>query len=503
MNILLMAMPDVSPGYMPSLAMTPNLALQSIAGNLDKRHNVKTADLVLKRKKVKHAIIEALKKTNPGVVGLSAMTFQYDTAVEIAAFIKDLDARIKIALGGYHATLLYEEIARSSDGEYFDLIFRGESDLSFNEAIDKLERGEDLQTVPGLSFKREGKFIHNKERGIEDLSRLKLPARDARLWGGYNVAGVPLGLIEFSRGCLMACNFCNIRSMYGKTFRAYDTQRVMKDIENAKKMGTRLLFFTDDNITTDIHRLGRLCDEIIKSGHDDMIYFTQASAMGIASSEQLVEKMARAGFKYVFLGIENASKDNLKTLKKGDIVSHSEQAVKYLKKNGFLVAGGIIIGSPDDDYQRIKETYQFADRLGVDFAGVQSLVPYPKTGIREELMAAGLITNIDNYKAYNGGLANVKTKYLSDRELSLIKYTFTKKYFKTRKLNALKALMKNRRQALKILKARILKILFTYLISHFHSKIKHLFLDEEQVFHRYIRGQENLNQFRIHPVRKN
>jgi len=100
MNILLIAMPDVSPGYPTILVKPPNLALQSIAGNLDKRHNVKIADLVLKRKNVKKAIIEAINRMNPEIVGLSAMTFQYFTAAKIASFIKKLNPNIKIALGG-------------------------------------------------------------------------------------------------------------------------------------------------------------------------------------------------------------------------------------------------------------------------------------------------------------------------------------------------------------------------------------------------------------------
>lgn len=497
MNILLMGMPDVSPGYLPNLGRASNLSLQSLAGNLDKRHNVKIADLVLKRQKVKRAIMQALNKVRPDVIGLTAMTFQYDTAAKIASFIKDLSPGIKIALGGYHATLVYDEIAESKEGEYFDFIFRGESDLSFNEAINKLENGEDLGTVAGLSFKRNGKFIHNKKRELENLDRIKLPARNVKLWGGYNLVGIPFDTIEFSRGCLMSCNFCNIRSMYGKTFRTYDTQRVIKDIENARRSGTRLLFFTDDNITTDMERLEQLCDEIIRNRHHDMIYFTQASSMGIASSERVVEKMAQAGFRYVFLGIENASKENLKFLQKGNIVNHTEQAVRYLKKNGFLVGGGIIVGNPGDNRGRIKETYEFARRLSLDFAGIQFLVPYPKTEIREILLKDDLITNIDNYKTYNGSYSNIKTKYLTEKELNLFKQNLTRKYFKTRNLNALKALMKNKRMALKILKGRLIKMIFLYLISGIAWKIKKLYMNEERIFSHSIRKWERLNEFRL------
>jgi anaerobic magnesium-protoporphyrin IX monomethyl ester cyclase len=296
-------MPDICMGYPTQMLTTPNLGLSSLAANLDDRHKVRIADLVLKRKNVSQAVEQALNISQPDLVGLSAMTFQYKTATEVAAFIKKRNPAVKIALGGYHATIMYEEIADSPDAAHFDFIFRGEADLSFNEAVDVLEKGADLGSVDGLSFKRKGKFIHNKKRELEDLARIKIPDRTVRLWNSFSVLKVPWDMIEFSRGCLMSCNFCNIRNMYGRSFRTYDIQRVMDDIASAKKTGIKMLFFADDNITMDLRRLENLCDAIVQNGHDDLIYGVQASAIGIGSSQKLVEKMARAGFKQVHLRI--------------------------------------------------------------------------------------------------------------------------------------------------------------------------------------------------------
>ncbi|UCH96467.1 MAG: cobalamin-dependent protein [Candidatus Aminicenantes bacterium] len=496
MNILLMSMPDISCGYPNDLITPPNLGLASIAGNLDKKHTVKIADLVLKRKNVKRAVVEAIRKTKPDVVGLSAMSFQYNTSVRIAKFIKILNPHIKIALGGYHATSMYKEIADSKDAEYFDFIFRGESDLSFNEAMNQLENGGDLKTVDGLSFKENGRFIHNKKRELEDLDRIESPNRSARLWRGYHVFKVPFDVAEFSRGCLMSCNFCNIRSMYGKSFRTYKIQRVMRDLENAKRSGTRMILFSDDNITLDVHKFEHLCEEIIKNGHNDLIYGVQVSSIGISSSESLVKKMAEAGFKYVFLGIENASKKNLKVLDKGDIINKSKKAVKLLKENHILVAGGFIIGNPDDDYESIEGTYKFAYDLAVDFIAIQLLVPYPKTLIREKLLESGLLINRDNYEQYNGAFCNIRTKYLNDEQLMSIKFKLRKKYFKTRKGNSFKAIMKNKRLSLRLFN-RIIMILPVLVGFMLFEKIKKLFLTEDQIFKKYVQGLSNLNNFNI------
>ncbi len=489
-------MPDICIGYPTQMLTTPNLGLSSLASNLDDRHCVRIADLVLKRKNVRQALEEALQKTEPDLVGLSAMTFQYKTASKIAAFIKKQYPAIKVALGGYHATLMYEEIAKGPDAALFDFIFRGEADIGFNEAVNALEDGDDLSAVDGLSFKSNGKFLHNRPRQLEDLAQIKVPARNVRLWNDFNVLKVPWDTIEFSRGCLMACNFCNIRNMYGRSFRTYDYERVMDDIASAKKTRIKMLFFVDDNITMDLVRLENLCDEIIHHGHNDLIYGAQASAIGIGSSERLVEKMAEAGFKQIFLGIENSSRKNLKLLNKGDIVEKSVKAVQNLKKYGFIISSGFIIGTPDDNYQEIEDTFRFAKNLETDFPAVQILIPYPKTEIRKKLLDLGLIADLDNYEKYDGGFPIIRTKYLSERELFCARYRFTKKYLKPRALSVFKVLLRFKNTSLPFIWGAT-KLIPKVVNSLFVENVKRLFLNEGQMINQYMNKILKLNEFNI------
>jgi len=491
-----MGMPDISNGYPTQMLATPNLGLSSLASNLDDKHHARIADLVLRRSNVRGAIEEALQVSPPDLIGLSAMTFQYKTAQNIAAFVKRRNSGIKVALGGYHATLMYKEIAESPDGACFDLLFRGEGDLSFNEAVNALEDGLDLKNIDGLSFKRSGVFIHNKPRELEDLTRIKLPARNVRLWNDFNVLKVPWDLIEFSRGCLMSCNFCNIQNMYGKSFRTYEIERVMTDIEQAKKSGIKILLFVDDNITMDTKRFENLCDAIIDRGHNDLIYGVQVSSRGIASSEKLVEKMAEAGFKYVFLGIESPSKKTLSRLSKGDIVEKSKKAVKYLKENGFVVAGGFIIGNPEDNYQEIEDTYRFAKSLRTDFSAVQILVPYPKTKIREILTENGLVVKPDDYEMYDGGHPIIKTKFLDENQLFSAKYRYAHKYLNVRASNVLKTLLKNGKISFPFLIGS-LKLIPKALNTMMFGWIKRLLFSENQRIERYMKRVLKLNKFDI------
>lgn len=426
-------MPDTVPQFTSKTWRAPNLAISSIAGNTE-NHDVLLADLVLKRDRLKDTILDLLKDYEPDVIGLSAMSFQFATAKKIARLIKDASKDFKTVLGGYHTTLMYEEISQNDDGQPFDYIIRGEGDLCFGEMLDAIEGKRRHEDVPGLSFKHNDRFIHNPPRPLENLENIKLPNRTKRLWSGYLFSGSQLDMIETSRGCTMTCNFCSMQRMYGRTFRTYSIERVITDIENAKKQGATYLAFSDDNITLNVKRLEKICEAIAETGHNDIGYIVQASTTGIAASPTLAEKMAKAGIKVVFLGIENVSERNLKLMNKGSIVEKTIKAVEYLHNNNILIVGGMILGHPDDKEEDIAQNFEFFDKLNIDFYGDQIITPYPKTGSRENLLKAGLVTNIDDFRKYNGFWANVKTNYLSSDEIQFLRWKYRRIYstfFKT------------------------------------------------------------------------
>jgi len=66
----------------------------------------------------------------------------------------------------------------------------------------------------------------------------------------------------------------------------------------------------------------------------------------MSRNEEMVRKMAQAGFKTIFLGIENVSKKNLKAAGKGDIVEASRKAVAICHQYGIMVVAGMIFGFP-------------------------------------------------------------------------------------------------------------------------------------------------------------
>ncbi|MFQ5862342.1 MAG: B12-binding domain-containing radical SAM protein [Candidatus Brocadiales bacterium] len=439
MNILLLSMPDFLPFVMQWNIKVPNLGIASIAANLSDGHNVYVGDLCTSRDNVPGAVRDAIERYKPHLVGLSSMTFQYSTAKKIARLIKGINKDIKLALGGYHATLMSPELKTEEDsklfdfsgedGQLFDFMVRGEGEATFGELVNALDGGNDFDSILGLSYKVNGEWRHNGRRPLLEVKTIKFPDRSKRIWNNYGYFHYTLDTVETSRGCTFTCNFCSMHHMYGTSFRTYDIPRLMEDLENIKRAGGNMVLFIDDNITLNPKRLLEICEAIIKEGHNDMRYWAQVSSKGIAAILELSKAMRNAGFEMVFLGIENVSKRNLKQLNKGDILEDSKKAIKYLHGAKILVIGGMILGNPEDTYEDIKENFDFFRDQNVDVYFDQVLTPYPKTGIREELLNAGLVANPYDFTKYNGFWANVRTKHLSQDELAFLRWKFHRDYF--------------------------------------------------------------------------
>jgi radical SAM superfamily enzyme YgiQ (UPF0313 family) len=417
MRVLLVAMPDTVSALDPVMRV-PNLGLCSIAGNLE-GCDVRVIDLVFHNRHVGRLLQRLMEEFKPEIVGLSAMSFQFASACHVSRICRSINPDVTVALGGYHASLMYREIASGAEAELFDFLIRGEGEVTFLSLVQELISGRsDLRLIPGLSFRRDGKFHHNPPASLINLDTLKPPNRDCRVLDGACFLGHRFDCVETSRGCTMGCRFCSITRMYGRSIRKFALERVIEELHQLKGKGIEGVFFVDDNITLDVPRLKQLCSLIIDENLNTMSYAIQASVPGIASDPELVELLGRAGFRWVFLGIESGISRNLESMGKVGVLKNTKRAVSLLQKQGICVFGGFILAHPDDTGQDIQSTFKFALDLGVDHPIMQCLTPYPKTETREQLLKRGLITNLEDFSRYNGFICNVRTEHLSNNELN-------------------------------------------------------------------------------------
>jgi anaerobic magnesium-protoporphyrin IX monomethyl ester cyclase len=430
MNVLLLSMPDSFEHMPPIVVRMPNGALSSLAGNIDPHHQIAIADLILVQSRVIPTIERLMRDYQPEVVGLSVMTFQRATAFKIARLIRHLRPATRIVAGGYDPSLAPASYEPCAD---IDFLVRGEGEQTLCELLRALEAGGPVPSIAGLSGRTPSGLVHGPERTITNLKSnpLRLPNRAARVLDGYTMLGRQVDVVETSRGCTYDCSFCSIIEMRGRNFHVYPIERVLADIADARSRGARAIFLVDDNITLDVHRFESLCEAIIDAGLNDIEYLVQAMTSPLAQhGGTLAPLMKRAGFRYVFLGIENILESDLDFLKAraknarrehGRSVGNATiEAISHLHRNGLFVVGGLIVGNPDDTRESIETNLEFAKRY-IDWPYIQHPTPYPRTPMTQQFREQDLIVDED-MSHYDGTTAVVRTKHVPAAEVEFLRW---------------------------------------------------------------------------------
>jgi len=431
MNVLLLSMPDSFEHTSNVTMRMPNGALASLAGNIDRHHRVAIADLILAPHAIRETVTRLVRDVDPHVVGLSIMTFQRGTARKIAGLLRTLAPRATIVVGGYDPSLA-SEVYEQPDWNV-DVIVRGEGDITFRELLRALERGGDLGQVAGLSYRKDGEFIRTASRPVSSLTNedVALPNRASRVLSGYTFIGRQIDVVETSRGCTYDCSFCSIVEMRGRNFHTWSVERVLADIADARARGARAIFIVDDNITLNVTRFAALCRAIIAAGFGDIDYLVQAMTSSIAAhGEMLAPLMREAGFRYVFLGIENILDEDLTFLRArsknaqkeaGRTVGNaSMRAIEILHRHGMYIVGGLIVGNPSDTRESIDANLTFA-REYVDWPYIQHPTPYPGTPMTRDFRDRDLIVSED-VDEYDGTTAVVRSEHLDASEIEFLRW---------------------------------------------------------------------------------
>ncbi len=373
-----------------------------------------------------------MKTLQPDLVGLSVMTFQRKTAKKIIDVLRSLKPSVRVVVGGYDPSVALQAYTDDS-GSLVDFIVRGEGEITFRELLRAIEIGGGYEGILGLSFREDGRFRHNPDRPVSGLDggEIRLPNRDARVLSGYTMMGRQVDIVETSRGCTFDCSFCSIVTMRGRQFHTYSFDRVLADIRDARDHGARSIFLVDDNITLNVRRFEALCHAIIDTRLHHLDYFVQAMTSAIANySDKLVPLMRKAGFRYVFLGIENILEADLKFLRAASKNAQREngrstgnatlKAIGALRKNKMYVVGGLIIGNPGDTRDSIKANLDFA-RRHVDWPYIQHPTPYPRTAMTQDFQKRRLIID-ERPENYDGITAVVRNDHLTAEEIEFLRW---------------------------------------------------------------------------------
>ena len=320
------------------------------------------------------------------LVGLTSLTGNANSAYEIADRFRARGTRV--VMGGAHVTVLPQEAL-----QHCDAVALGEAEGSWETLLRDFRQGQLKPVYRGTKY--------------HDMKGNAWARRDLFQKSRYLVPNT----IETSRGCPYDCEFCSVTAINGGTYRVRPIEEVIPELETFEN---HRVFFVDDIINGH----PRHAKELFRAMIPLKLYWGAQATINIARDEELLELAAASGCKFVFLGLESFTSQDLRKL--GRFEDWRRNFFIYLKKiqdKGITIWGAFVLGLDSDNLESLEETVENALEAGLDFAQFTILTPLPGTKTFTNLFRDGRIFNFD-WKQYTYGGVVINPKQMSEHELA-------------------------------------------------------------------------------------
>jgi anaerobic magnesium-protoporphyrin IX monomethyl ester cyclase len=309
-------------------------------------------------------LIAAIKKEKPDAVAITCLTAFSREVVSLSKCLKALSMRVII--GGVHPTFLpFRTLCDSG----CDFVICGEGEVPLLRLI---KNNFNPKGIKGIyhqnNLKRENKKIEFAEI-IENINDLPFPdweQMDPRKYTkaphGLFVRHFPIGIVIATRGCPYECTFCSSPNFFKRHVRFRSPENIVDEIEYlVKTFKTREIHFEDDNLTLKRDHTERLCRLIIERG----LKIFWACPNGIRADKvdkDLIKLMKRSGCYYLSFGIESASLEILKNIKKKISLDVIKKSIDIASHERILTQGFFVFGLPGETQKTIEQTIKFAGK---------------------------------------------------------------------------------------------------------------------------------------------
>ena len=301
--------------------------------------------------------------------------------------IKDLDPAQQIIIVGGHVAALADRTLRE---EHVDFACNSEGPITIVGLLDVLSAAEprDFSNVQGLVW-RDGDEIRNNISPalIKELDKdlhgnvwdlLPMEKYRAHNWQCFGdlKSRQPYASIYTSLGCPYKCTFCCINAPFGiNRYRMRSPKAVAEEIDRLhNEYGVKTYKIIDEMFVLNERHVIAFCDELIARDYGLNIW---AYARIDTVKPQMLEKLRKAGIRWLALGIESGSEHVRDGAEKSFNQQEIIEVVRQIQLSGIHVIGNFIFGLPDDDMESMEQTLKLAEELNCEFANFYSAMAYP------------------------------------------------------------------------------------------------------------------------------
>ena len=352
----------------------------------------------------------------------------------MAEEFKRANPKLSIGFVGAHVAVSPEASLRASDA--VDFVGRNEFDFTILEVAE----GRPFETIDGLSFKSDGRVVHNKERAtlenmdslphVVDVYKRDLVIEDYFI--GYLLH--PYVSLYTGRGCRSRCTFCLWpQTIGGHRYRTRSPENVIEEIRRAKEYFPQVkeFFFDDDTFTDDLPRAEEIARGLGKLG-----VTWSCNAKAIVPYDTL-KVLKDNGLRLLLVGYETGSQQILNNIRKGTRVDVARRFTADCHKLGVVIHGTFIVGLPGETPETIESTIRFANEINPHTIQVSLAAPYPGTELYQQAVANGWLDVSGQQLVGDNGvqISSISYPNLSKQEIfKAVEKMYKSFYFRPKKI---------------------------------------------------------------------
>jgi radical SAM superfamily enzyme YgiQ (UPF0313 family) len=338
-------------------------------------------------------VADAVVAGEPDIAGLSMVfTGRAREFCRLARALREHGFKGHLTAGGHFAALNCQRLL----GEFpeFDSVALGEGE----ELICALAAAlPDVANVAGFCVRApDGTIRTNPSPGNpSDLDGLPFPRRsEFHAYFDERIASV-----LSSRGCWRSCAFCSIDAWYrsggGKKFRVRSVENVVAEMKALHRdHGVRIFNFQDDNFFLPdreraLARFVALRDALESEGVTGIAIAVKARPDSI--TREALAVLDGLGLFRVFLGVENASEDELRNLNRRSSLDEIERALELLNAFDVHVAFNLLLFEPETTMRDLEVNLRFMERHLENPFNFCRAEAYAATGLEAKLRRDGIL----------------------------------------------------------------------------------------------------------------
>lgn len=353
-----------------------------------------------------NSLIREIYSEDTDIYAFSCYIWNIDMILKLCSSLKRLNPKAIIVLGGPEVSFDVEQLM--SEHSFIDYVIRGEGEETLLALLQTLSSSEDVQSVAGISYRKNGSVVFNEDRPLlQNLNVIPFPYGDLKSLNNKII------YYETSRGCPFNCQYCLSSTIHG--VRYFSMERVKQEIKFFVEQGVSQVKLVDRTFNCNKNHSLEIIRYIMELNGSTNFHFEVAADLMDDEMMEVLSYAPKDMFQFE-IGVQSTNPEALREVSRATNLDKVKKNIKALQQNNNShMHLDLIAGLPYEDFHSFGKSFDDIHALLPDMLQLGFLKLLKGSGIRARAVEYSM-----EYNSFNP-YEVLKTKWISFEELNLLK----------------------------------------------------------------------------------